>query len=646
MSDREHLHTGFALESLGREITKLAGETGLDPVLSPERVTRSLSALLASGHSPLLVGRDGVGKRAAVETLATKIALTPEALPDALKKRKILDCDLAAFQGNCLYTHEFETRIDSIVRKCRESQTVLFVNQLHLVVRAGALSGYEERTVATLLTPSLSRREITLIGATTPEGYRTILRHNPRFAACLTPVEVSEPTAEQTLTLLEDLRRLFQIHYKVRIHPAALTEIMRMTRLYRWQAFPGKAFELLKAALADKAMARSVTQTPSRKPMITVRDIQALVKTRTGLPPFLLFREEPVQRHKLIEHFEANLFDQRQAIEAVADAILTFKADLNAPERPLASFLCTGPTGVGKTELVKLVAKTIFGSRDRVIRYDMAGYTNPASVARLAGEGDEGPRRGLVEEVLAQPFSVILFDELEKAHPSFFTLLLPILGEGRLTDVTGRTASFANALVFMTSNLGAELYGQRPIGLSPSQDGGRDLDVHKAILRRIQEFFPPEFLNRLTKVLCFAPLSRDAVKRVAEKTVQEALRRPGLRDLDLTVSVDLSLFDELMRRGYHPEYGARPMQRAVEELIVYPLAGVLAEGRVASSQSVHLTWLNGQTNLSYAEAARNGKRPRATPRRSGVRRVPVNDGDNRNQIGDAVAIRDHIGGGR
>lgn len=613
MSDREQLHTGFALESLGRELTTLAWGMRLDPVLAPECVTQPLAALLASGHSPMLIGRDGVGKKAGVETLAIKLALMPEALPDALKKRKVLEVDLAAFQRGCVYIHEFETRIDSIVKKCRESNTSLFLNHLHLAVKAGGISGYEERTLATLLLPAIARREITLIGATTPQGYHAILRHNPQFAACFTPLEVSEATAEQTLALMEELRPHFERRYEIGIHAASLTEIIRMTRFYTWQAFPGKAFGLLKAAVAEKTLERSVS--PDRKPTISAQDIQVLVQKRTGLPSFLLFREEPLQRHTLVEQLKAQLFDQDPAIEAVADAILTFKTALNDHRRPLAGFLWVGPTGVGKTELVKLVAETLFGSRERIIRYDMGEYTDPDSVARLAGEGrQDGLRRGLVEEVLAQPFSVILFDEIEKAHPRVFSLLLPVLGEGRLTDVTGRSASFSNAIIVMTSNLGADLYGQRPIGLSPSQDGERGLEISKALLRRIQGFFPPEFFNRLTKIVRFAPLSQAAIRRVAEKTVQQALSRPGLRDLDLQVSVDPSLFEELMQRGYQPEYGARSMERAVEELVIYPLARVLASGRMASGRPVHLTWLNGQTHLTDTEAARNGRSPRALPR--------------------------------
>lgn len=646
MSDREQLHTGFALESLGRELTALAGEMRLAPVLAPERVTRPLVALLASGHSPLLIGRDGVGKKSGVKTLALKVALTPEALPEPLRGQKILEVDSATFQHGCLYIHEFETRLQNIVKKCCEAKVILFLDQLHLAVKAGALSSYEERTIATLLTPALARREISLIGATTPAGYQAIVRHNPQFAACFTPLEVAEATAEQTLTLMEELRSHFERRYQIRIHPASLAEIIRMTRFYAWQAFPGKAFGLLKSAMAESALERILI--PDRKPVVTVRDIQGLVRKRTGLPSFLLFREELVQRHTLIEHFKTRLFEQDEAIEAVADAILTFKAELNDPDRPVASFLCTGPTGVGKTELVKLVAEFLFGSRDRIIRYDMGEYTDPASVARLAGEGrQEGLRRGLVEEVLAQPFSVLLFDEIEKAHPSLFSLLLPVLGEGRMTDVSGRSASFSNAIIMMTSNLGADLYGQRLIGLSPVQDAERHAEVRKAIFKRIQDFFAPEFLNRLSKVLYFSPLSTTAVRRVADKTVQQALRRRGIRDLDLTVSVDPSLFAELMRQGYHPAYGARPMERAVQELVIYPLARVLAAGHVASGQPVHLSWLNGQTHLTYADAARNGKRRRTASRRIGGGLVSVNgDGADRDRIGDAVVIGNHTKGGR
>lgn len=629
MSDREQLHTAFALESLGRELTRLAREAQLDPILAPEPLLQTLTALLAAGHSPVLVGRDGVGKRAAVEALAGRIAVLPRTLPESLRERLILDCDVTAFQSGCIYTHEFETRLESIVKKCREARAILSLNHLHLAVKAEGMSGYEERTVATLLTPYLSRQEVCVIGTTTPEGYRAILRQNARFATCLTPVAVPEHTAEQTLAMLEQLRPAFEVWYRMRIQPESLTEIIRMTRFYPWQAFPGKAFLLFKAALAQKAVAKTLatktrrraqrergvvdwddteltakTLAPRRRAQLTVRDIQTLVKTRTGLPSFLLFREEPVERQALVEKLRAQLFEQEQAIEAIVDTILTFKAELNDPERPLASFLCAGPTGVGKTECVKLVAELLFGSRGRVLKYDMGEYADPASVARLAGEGhQDGPRRGLVEEVLAEPFSVILFDEVEKSHPSFFSFLLPVLGEGRLTDVSGRTASFANAIIIMTSNLGADLYGRRPIGLSPSQAEGVGFEIERAILRQIRSCFSPEFLNRLTKILYFRPLSREAVARVAEKTVQEAFARPGLRDLNLRVSVDPSLFEQLLERGFHSEYGARPMQRAVEELVVYPLARTLAAGSVSSGQTAVLSYANGQTHLLLADRA-------------------------------------------
>ncbi len=594
MSDREQLHREFPLESLGWELTTLAREGRLEPVAVSEPLVQTIATLLAAGQAPVLSGRKGAGKTAVVESFATRITEAPLWLPSTLRNRRIVECTVIAFQSGRLYAHEFETRLESIVRKCQEGRVILFLDQLHLAVKAGAVSGYEERTVATLLTPSLARREIALLGATTPEGYKALLRHHPSFAACFTPVEVPEQTAEETLTLLPQLRPAFEKRYRIGIRRESLREVVRLTeRFYRFQAFPGKAFTLLKAALAQKALAKTLGR--DQAGLLTAKDIQALVQTRTGLPSFLLFREEPVERQALIDQLQARLFDQDPALEAVVDAILTFKADLNEPERPVASFLFAGPTGVGKTELVKLVAELLFGSRDRVIRYDMGEYADAGSVARLIGEEREGPRRGLVEEVLAQPFAVILFDEIEKAHPSIFSLLLSLLGEGRLTDATGRTASFANSLIILTSNLGAELYGRRAIGLL--QAGSDPSEVKRAILERIRAFFPPEFLNRLTKILLFKPLSRAAVAKVAEKALRQALTRPGLQDRRLQVTVDPLLFEQLLIQGFHPEYGARPMERAVQELVVYPLARALAAGHLASGQKVVLSYADGMPQL-------------------------------------------------
>lgn len=605
MSDREELHRAFPLESLGRELTALAQQDRLDPVAVSEPLVQRVATLLAAGLHPLLLGASGTGKNATVETLAIRLAAARPGFVPMLANRKIVECGVVAFQSGCLYVHEFETRVESIIHKCKESRTMLFLDQAHLAAGAGRVEGYEERTVATLLTPALARGELSLIGATTPEGYKTMLRRNPRFAGCFTPVEVPEHTAEATLTLLQQLRQILEARYRVEIQRESLPEIVRLAgRFYRGQAFPGKAFTLLKAALAERSLEATLAQ--SQVGRLTAHDIQTFVETRTGLPPFLLLPQMPVERQTLIDTLRAELFDQDPAIEAAVDAILTFKADLNDPERPVASFLLAGPTGVGKTELVKLVANLLFGSKARVLRYDMAEYADAGNVERLIGEGrGDGNHRGLVEEVLVQPLSVILLDEIEKAHPSIYSVLLPVLGEGRLTDASGRTVSFANSVIFLTSNLGAELYGRRTIGLR--QSGGDPSVVERAILERIRAFFPPEFVNRLTKILLFKPLSRAATVKVAEKMIKRAIARPGLQDRRLHVTVDPSLFDQLLEQGFHSEYGARPMERAVQELVVYPLARALANGRITSNQKVMLTYADRQSALRIQEEKARGR---------------------------------------
>ncbi len=598
MSDREKLHRNIPLQSLGRVLTTLAKEEKLDPAEPPRALLKGLIAVLAAGHQPLLIGKPGSGKTTLVECVASEIATNAERLPLPLRRRPVVECSVSSFQNECLYVHEFETRLKSIVQTCESAGAILFLPDLQMLTRAGAVAGYEERTVATLLTPYLANKSFPVIGATTPDGYLLLLQRNAAFAACFTPFTLPEMTAQETRALLLRLRGKLQRSVGLPIAREGIEEAVRLSeRFHGWQAFPGKAIELLKAASSRKSV--SLMSGGSGRRKVARDEVQALVRERTGLPDFLLSAEMPVERRVLLEQLRRSVFDQEPAIEAMVDSILTFKAELNDPGRPLGNFLFAGPTGVGKTELAKRLAELLFGSEEKVIRFDMAEYVGCDSAARLiGGRRQEGSTRGMVDHVLAQPFSVILLDEIEKAHPTIFPLLLGVLGEGRLTDQAGRTASLANSIVIMTSNLGANLYGKRTPDLRPSSEKDKAAILDREILRKIKSFFAPEFLNRLTKVILFRPLSPEAVAKVAAKELERAFARPGVRDRSLHVTVDRSLIDRLLAIGFHPEYGARPMQRVVQQLVVYPLAQALAAGKVKPHRRVTLRLRNGRTEIS------------------------------------------------
>jgi ATP-dependent Clp protease ATP-binding subunit ClpA len=601
---REDLHTEFALSSLGRVLTS---RTELDrsfPIVGRDAEVQRLADLLASGASVLLVGESGSGKTAIVEKLAERFASEQEGCNSDLAKRHILECDHTAFQDRCLYVHEFETRFRAIITKCQATGVILFFENVHLAGGSGATEDNEDRTLATMLTPHLGSGRITVIGTTTPEGYRALVRRNPAFVNKFVKCDIAATSARETEECLLTLRSHLRDRCGVDIEAAVCGEIIRAAdRFYPGKVFPGKAFCLLKETLGAKRVSLQTAGSPGGRlfpKTITVADVLETLGRQTGLCPQILCHNLPLRREEILEYFEGVVFEQKGAVDCLADAILSFKTELNDPERPIGVFLFCGPTGVGKTELACQLARYFFGSERRLRRFDMSEFADFDGMRRFLGGTRWKSTKGLADAIASQPFSVVLLDEIEKANTAIFNLLLQAFGEGRLTDLDGRTACLANCIFIMTSNLGSDLYakGANRIGLlgtDQQREGYRP--TAKELTAKVKAFFAPEFVNRVTNIVYFDPLSYETLRRVAKKEIDRVFQRHGIRCRALRISIRPALERVLLEKGFDPEYGARPMQRAVQELVVSPLAARLARADVPDQREIVLDWNGLATDI-------------------------------------------------
>jgi ATP-dependent Clp protease ATP-binding subunit ClpC len=580
MSDREEeLKKASRLESIGRNLTHLAFEGRIGPIYERKEIISELASQLCIGENNiLLVGEPGTGKNAVVEGLACWIARNEVDLP----YKVIVECTHVSFQAFCMYVHEFETKLQMIVEELRKHKAILFFDQINLAVGAGAVSGFEERTLANLLNPYIARNEIRIIGATTRDGYKAILRGNPSFASKFIRLDIPVITADQALTILNDLKAEIEDKYQVKIEDDALSIIIDMSdRFHRERFFPGKAFEVLRDIIATESHGTE----REGSGWIRKEHVYSTFKRRTGLPDFVIYRDRYIKKEDVRDYFDSRIFGQDEAVEEVVNTVLNLKAELNDPQKPVAVFLFAGPTGVGKTYLARLLADYLFGSEEKLFRYDMSEYSTSDSVERLINGRREEKRGKLVEDILASPFSVILFDEIEKAHPNIFNLLLSLIGEGRLTDEKGRTVNFCNTIILMTSNIGGELYSRIPIGLRTDDEVSV---TEKDLFKKIKEYFRPEFINRLTKVIPFKPLSREQIRVIAKKEVDKLVERKGITHRELKIGVSEKVIDFLIEMGYNAEFGARPMQRAVERYIGFPLAEAISMGEVHQNEKIHM----------------------------------------------------------
>jgi ATP-dependent Clp protease ATP-binding subunit ClpC len=616
-----------ALEKYGVDLTQMATDGKLDPVIGREdEILRLMEVLVRrTKNNPVLVGEPGVGKTAVVEGLAQRIA--SRQVPEPLEGKRLVSLDMGLLIAGAKFRGEFEERLKSVVAETKASkgQVILFIDELHTLVGTGNAEGALD--AANLLKPALARGELRLVGATTNDDYRQGIEKDPALERRFAPVYVKEPTPAVALQILQGLRARYEQHHTLSISEEALETAVRLSERYiQDRSLPDKAIDLMDEAAAKVRLRSAVEQqdqplrriqrlkaeedeawhsrdyeraaqakadrlrleeefpeavapAPPTTAIVTGQDVAAVVATWTGIPVKSLYAEEAEKLLHLEQALHGRVVDQDEAVAAVADAIRRSRSGLGDPRRPIGSFLFLGPTGVGKTELAKTLAEYLFDDDDALLRLDMSEYMEPHTVSRLFGSppGYVGFDQGgqLTEAVRRRPYQVILFDEVEKAHPEVFNALLQILDDGRLTDGHGRTVDFRNTVVIMTSNVGStRAYEKRRDVLgferAGSEQAREDEQVRRRLMEELKKTFRPEFLNRIDDVIIFHRLPEQSLYRVVDKMLDELRERMAERSL--TLDLTDAARGWLVRNGYDEAYGARPLRRLIQREVENVLA--------------------------------------------------------------------------
>ena len=633
------------LDKYGRDLTDLARQGRIDPVIGRDQeIEQTVEVLSRRGkNNPVLIGDAGVGKTAVVEGLAQHIA--DGDVPDTLLGRRVVALDLTAVVAGTRYRGDFEERLNTIVGEIRahSDELVVFIDELHTVVGAGAGGEGGSMDAGNILKPALARGELHIVGATTLEEFRRIEK-DAALARRFQPVLIPEPTVPDTLEILRGLRDRYEAHHQVRYTDEALAAAVGLSDRYLTdRRLPDKAIDLIDQAGARvrlrartkgsdvRVMEREVEQLSRDKDQAVadesyeratqLRDrigelkqriaelgdgdqadegqhledtseaIAEVVSRQTGIPVSSLTQEEKDRLLGLEQHLHQRVVGQDEAVAVVADAVLRSRAGLASPNRPIGSFLFLGPTGVGKTELARALAEALFGSEDRMVRLDMSEYQERHTVSRLVGAppGYVGHEEAgqLTEAVRRHPYSLLLLDEVEKAHPDVFNILLQVLDDGRLTDSQGRTVDFTNAVVVMTSNLGSDAIARRGAGIGFGPGGGTEADEEarrEQILRPLREHFRPEFLNRIDEIVVFRQLTEEQLRQITDLLLEQTRRL--MHAQGVTAEFTGAAVDWLARHGHQPEYGARPLRRTIQREVDNRLSRLLLDGRIGEGSHV------------------------------------------------------------
>ena len=627
------------LEEFGRNLTQLALEGKLDPVVGRAKEIERVIQILGrrTQNNPVLIGEPGVGKTAIAEGLAQRIV--DNQVPDLLQDKQVFTLDMGLLLSGTRYRGDFEERLKQIMEEVRQSgNIILVIDEIHTLVGAGSTEGGMD--AANLLKPALARGELQCLGATTLDEYRKHIERDAALERRFQPVMVGEPSVEDTIEILYGLRDAYEQFHKVKISNQALQAAAKLSDRYIQDRFlPDKAIDLIdeagsrihlmhsgpspaakelkqelrritqkkeeavKAQNFDKAsqmrdrelelesqlqamLANDQEQNASLTPTVTEEDIAQIVASWTGIPVNKLTESESAMLLHLEDTLHQRLVGQEEAVVAVSRAIRRARVGLKNPNRPIASFIFSGPTGVGKTELAKALAAYFFGSEEAMIRLDMSEFMESHTVSKLIGSPpgyvgyDEGGQ--LTEAVRRKPYTVLLFDEIEKAHPDVFNMLLQLLDDGRLTDAQGRTVDFKNTLIIMTSNIGSKVIEKGGGGFGFESSGNeaesRYLRIRDKVNEDLKGYFRPEFLNRLDEIIVFRQLTRDEVKQIADLMLREISTR--LLEQGIALEVTERFKDRLVTEGYDPSYGARPLRRAIMRLLEDSLAEAMLSGQV------------------------------------------------------------------
>ena len=642
--------TGGALSKYGRDLTELAKNNKIDPVIGRQQEIERVIQILSrrTKNNPCLIGEPGVGKTAIAEGLAQKI-VTGE-VPETLKSKKIFSLDLTAMLAGAKYRGDFEERIKSAIDEVAKSgNIILFIDELHTIIGAGAAEGAVD--AANILKPQLARGEIQIIGATTIEEYRKHIEKDAALERRFQPVMVAEPNEEDATKILFGLRDKYEAHHKIKISDEAIRAAVQLSSRYITDRYlPDKAIDLIDEA-ASRVRMKAFTAPPDLKEMedkikkageekaaavnaqdfeaaakirdeekslneeyekarqqwqetnarnsgeVTAEEIAEIVSIWTGVPVKQLTEQESDRLLHMEDILHKRVVGQNEAVEAVAKAIRRGRVGLKDPKRPIGSFIFLGPTGVGKTELCKALAEALFGNENNMIRLDMSEYMEKHTVSRMVGSPpgyvgyDEGGQ--LTEKIRRNPYSVVLFDEIEKAHPDVFNILLQILEDGILTDAQGRRVDFRNAVIIMTSNIGARMITEtKNLGFGSSENAMKDdKEIKNDVMNELKKHFRPEFLNRIDDIIVFQKLSEDDIKLIASKMLEQLTER--VKQLGINLIVTEEAIAEIANEGYEPVYGARPLRRAITTKIEHKLSEYLLSGKVKSGDTVVLSVVDG-----------------------------------------------------
>ncbi|MCP2727471.1 ATP-dependent Clp protease ATP-binding subunit [Limnofasciculus baicalensis] len=630
------------LEEFGTNLTRLAAEGKLDPVVGRVKEIERVIQILGrrTKNNPLLLGEPGVGKTAIAEGLAQRIA--DKNIPDILADKQVISLDMAALLAGTRFRGEFEERLKQVVQEVRQSgNIILAIDEIHTLVGAGATQGSMD--AANMLKPALARGELQCLGATTLDEYRKYIERDAALERRFQPVMVGEPSVEETISILYGLRDTYEQYHKVQISDLAIEAAAKLSHRYISDRFlPDKAIDLIDEAGSRvhlmyskispgtkelKKELRQVTkekeavvriqdfekaselrdrelkleaklnvitnnsETPTIQPIVDEEDIAQIVSSWMGIPVNKLTESESAMLLHLEETLHQRLIGQNEAVTAVSKAIRRARVGLQDPNRPIASFIFSGPTGVGKTELTKALAAYMFGAEDAMIRLDMSEFMEPHTVSKLIGSPpgfvgyDEGGQ--LTEAVRRKPYSVVLFDEIEKAHPDVFNVLLQLLDEGNLTDAKGRAVDFKNTLIIMTSNIGSKAIekGGSGFGFQSDEDlaESRYNYIRNLVNEELKQYFRPEFLNRLDDIIVFRQLVKDEIKQIADILLREVSMR--LLEKGIALEVTERFKERIIAEGYDPSYGARPLRRAIMRLLEDSLAEAMLSGNIKEGET-------------------------------------------------------------
>ena len=639
-----------SLEKYSTDLTELAKAGKLDPVIGRDTEVRRVMQILnrRTKNNPVIIGEAGVGKTAIVEGLAQRIAAGD--VPENLQDKRLLSLDMGALVAGSKFRGEFEERLKAVMDEVKQSEgeIILFIDELHTVMGAGGAEGAID--ASNLMKPALARGELHAIGATTLDEYRTRIEKDPALERRFAPVYVDEPSVDDTIAILKGLRPRYEAHHKVEITDDAIEAAARLSSRYVTERhLPDKAIDLIDEAASkhvidaqalpdnirdlqqgldelaleteaavqkedyegaarikqrivqlqdeyNRRKAEWAAEHPEIDKRVTAEDIARLVGQMTGIPVSRLEETEQDKLLKMEDYLHERVIGQDKAIVAVSDAIRRARAGLKDPTRPIGSFIFLGPTGVGKTELAKTLAEYLFDDEDAMVRIDMSEYQERHTVSRLIGAPpgyvgyDEGG--SLTEAVRRRPYRVILFDEIEKAHPDVFNTLLQVLDDGRLTDGHGRTVDFRNTVIIMTSNLGTGAQEKATFGFTRRSEDMTDHELLQgSIEKALREFFRPEFLNRIDEIVIFEPLTHAELTRIVDILAAEVRERLSDRKLDFELTP--AAIAELVREGFDPTYGARPLRRTIQRRIENELARRVLAGEFHDGQKVTVDFRDG-----------------------------------------------------